>query len=78
MKTTIIQDKRAARLLRAGARRKQMAAHRANNFGEAEEWDFAYWQSKTPQDRLSALAAIHADVEKVKQARHIHEQHRRF
>lgn len=51
-----------------------MVTHRAANFDEAEQWDLAYWQSRTPQDRLSALIAIREDVAKAEQARRQHEQ----
>ena len=53
-----------------------MVTHRANSFAEAEDWDLAFWQSKTPQERLSALAAIRADVDKVQQARRTYERQR--
>ena len=33
------------------------------SFAEAEAWYLEYWQSKTPQERLSALVAIRGDVE---------------
>lgn len=54
---------------RAAERRKRIVANRAKNFQEAEEWDLEFWQSLTPQERLSALVDIHRDVEKVLQAR---------
>lgn len=65
-----------ARKMRARERRGRIVAHRANNFAEADDWDLAYWQSKTPQERLSALAAIREDVDKVQQARRAYEQQR--
>lgn len=37
-------------------------AHRAGSFAEAERWDLDYWQSRTPQERLSALVQIRRDV----------------
>lgn len=46
-----------------------MVAHRAANFEEAEAWDLDFWQIQSPEQRLSALAAIHRDVDKVMKAR---------
>jgi hypothetical protein len=54
---------------RSAARAKRMVTHRAGNFREAYLWDLDYWQSKTPEERLSALVAIRRDVEKVRRAR---------
>jgi hypothetical protein len=50
-------------------RRKRMVAHRATSFADAEAWDLHYWQTRTPEERLSALVAIHRDVEMVEAAR---------
>jgi len=55
---------------RAAHRRASMVGNRARSFEEAERWDLAFWQKQSPQDRLSALAAIHRDVE------HVHKQPR--
>jgi len=46
-----------------------MIVHRARNFREAEEWDLDFWQSVTPEERLSALVAIRRDVELVEAGR---------
>ena len=54
---------------RSSIRRKQIVAHRAANFKEAENWDLDFWQSQTPEQRLSALVAIRQDVMKVEKAR---------
>ncbi len=54
---------------RSAARRKQIIAHRAKDFRDAELWDLDFWQSRTPEQRLSALVAIRRDVIKVKEAR---------
>ena len=54
---------------RTAARRKRIVAHRAADFMDAENWDLDFWQSQTPEQRLSALVAIRGDVMKVKQAR---------
>jgi len=53
---------------RAAARRSRIVAHRAANFDEAEAWDLDFWQSRSPEQRLSALVAIRRDVEKVRQS----------
>ena len=54
---------------RAIDRRRRIVANRAANFKEAEKWDLEFWQSQTPQQRLSALAAIRRDVIKVEERR---------
>jgi len=54
---------------RAAARRSRMVAHRAVNFEDAEVWDLDFWQSRSPEERLSALVAIRRDVEKVLKGR---------
>jgi hypothetical protein len=54
---------------RSAERRKRIEANIAQDFQEAEEWDLQYWQDRTPQERLAALAAIRRDVEKVEAAR---------
>jgi len=46
-----------------------MVAHRAVNFEDAEVWDLDFWQSRSPEERLSALVAIRRDVEKVLKGR---------
>jgi len=51
---------------RAEERRKRIVAHVAHSHEEAEQWDLDFWQRQTPQERLSALVAIHEDIEKVK------------
>lgn len=40
---------------RAAARRSKMVAYRATSFEEAEAWDLDFWQSRSPEERLSAL-----------------------
>lgn len=54
---------------RSSKRRKQIVAHRASGFQDAEKWDLEFWQRQTPEQRLSALVAIRRDVMKVQQAR---------
>jgi hypothetical protein len=50
---------------RSRERRRRMVVHTARSFEDAERWDLEYWQSLTPAARLSALVAIHRDVERV-------------
>ncbi len=54
---------------RAKQRRKKIVAHLATSHEDAERWDLEFWQGQTPQERLSALVAIHEDIEKVKRRR---------
>lgn len=54
---------------RSAERRKRMVAHRARSFADAERWDLDFWQSVTPEERLSALVAIRRDVELVEAER---------
>ncbi len=51
---------------RSAQRRKRIVANRAANYEEAEKWDLEFWQSQTPQQRLSALVAIRRDILKVR------------
>ena len=46
-----------------------METHRTTSLDDAEEWDLDYWQRRTPEERLSALVAIHRDVALVEAAR---------
>jgi hypothetical protein len=54
---------------RAVIRRGKMVGHRAADFEEAEAWDLDFWQSQSPEERLSAFVAIRRDVDKVMKAR---------
>jgi len=54
---------------RSAERRKRIIVHRAKDFEDAERWDLEFWQSQTPEMRLSALVAIHRDIEMVKKKR---------
>ena len=47
---------------RSGYRRKIMVAHRATSFKDADRWDLEFWQSRSPEERLSALVAIRNDI----------------
>lgn len=46
-----------------------MVVNRAASFEEAEAWDLDFWQSQSPEQRLSAFVAIRRDVDKVVKAR---------
>ena len=50
---------------RSAARQKRIVAHRSANFKDAENWGLDFWQSQTPEQRLSALVAIRRDIRKV-------------
>jgi hypothetical protein len=54
---------------RSRKRRARLVAHRTSSYAEAEAWDLDFWQSQTPQARLSALVAIRHDVELARAAR---------
>ena len=54
---------------RSEERRRRMVGHRAQSFEDAECWDLDFWQSVTPEERLSALVAIRRDVELVEAGR---------
>jgi len=54
---------------RAAFRRAKMVVNRAASFEEAEAWDLDFWQSQSPEQRLSAFVAIRRDVDKVMKAR---------
>ncbi len=54
---------------RSALRRKKIRSHRAHDFKDAERWDLQFWQSCSPEERLSALVALRQDVEKVQASR---------
>ena len=54
---------------RSRERRARIVTHRAHGFEEADDWDLEYWQSQTPEQRLSALMAIRRDVATVEASR---------
>lgn len=54
---------------RSERRRGKIVANLAHSHEEAEQWDLEFWQSKTPQERLSAFVDIHEDVEKATRRR---------
>lgn len=49
---------------RSEERRKRIVGHIAHSHEEAERWDLEYWQSLSPQARLSAFAAMREDIKK--------------
>jgi hypothetical protein len=59
------QEDGAAMAARSRLRRERLVAHRASGHADAEAWDLDFWQSQSPEDRLSALVAIRRDVEAV-------------
>jgi hypothetical protein len=59
----------AAMAARSRLRRERMVAHRASGHADAEAWDLEFWQSQSPEDRLSALVAIRRDVKAVEAGR---------
>jgi hypothetical protein len=54
---------------RTAKRKARIVAHRAQSFQVAEDWDLAFRQSQSPQQRLSALVAIRKDISKLRNAR---------
>jgi hypothetical protein len=54
---------------RSRKRREIMETHRTRSPADAEAWDLDYWQRRTPEERLSALVAIHRDVALVETAK---------
>lgn len=54
---------------RSRNRSSRIVANLAADFENAEQWDLEFWQSQTPEDRLSALISLRKDVEKVIRAR---------
>ena len=48
---------------------RNVIAHKAHSWEEAEKWDIEYWQKLTPQKRISALESIRRDWEAIKDAR---------
>lgn len=54
---------------RSRRRRETIETHRASSFADADAWDLEYWQQRTPEERLSALVAIHRDVALVEASR---------
>lgn len=53
---------------RSRIRKQRIIAHQAKTHDDAELWDLLFWQTQTPEDRLSALVYIHRDVQKIMEA----------
>lgn len=53
---------------RSEERKRRITGNRAAGHAEAELWDLMYWQSRTPEERLSALVQIHRDIQNIKKA----------
>ncbi len=47
---------------RSRLRRARLVAHRSASHAEAEAWYLEFWQSRSPEDRLTAFASIRRDV----------------
>jgi hypothetical protein len=54
---------------RSAWRRRHLKSYRAKDFADAERWDLMFWQSLSPEERLSALVRLRVDVQKVEEAR---------
>ncbi len=62
---------------RSRSRRERIVGHSSSSFEEAELWDLEFWQSCTPQERLSALVSIHRDVEAISNRKAVSEHQNR-
>jgi hypothetical protein len=47
---------------RSARRRRIIVGHIAKDFADAERWDLEFWQSQTPEMRLSALVELREDL----------------
>lgn len=54
---------------RSKQRANRMSTYHAKGHADAEAWDLQFWQDQGPEARLSALIAIHEDVDTVEKAR---------
>ena len=50
---------------RSRERRKRIVGNVASSHEEAEQWDLEFWQSLSPQERLSALEAMKRELNKI-------------
>lgn len=57
---------------RSKIRKIKMVGHCSHGFAEADQWDLEFWQERTPDERLSALVAIHRDIANVNMGRAKH------
>jgi hypothetical protein len=69
MATVGTDEDRSALAERSRLRRERMVAHRASGHADAEAWDLEFWQAQGPEKRLSALVAIHREVQTVEAGR---------
>lgn len=53
------------RFRRARERSRRIRAHMASSWADADRWDLDFWQSQSPQARLSALVSLRKDLESV-------------
>lgn len=54
---------------RSAERRRRMVGNRATSHEDAERWDLDFWQSLTPEERLSVLVSIRRDMQAVRAGR---------
>lgn len=54
---------------RSRERRRRIVGNRARSWEDAERWDLEFWQSLSPEERLSALVAMRRIVELVEAGR---------
>ncbi|HSL82598.1 MAG TPA: hypothetical protein VLF66_07460 [Thermoanaerobaculia bacterium] len=54
---------------RSRERRRRIVGNRARSWEDAERWDLEFWQSLSPEERLSALVEMRRVVELVKAGR---------
>jgi len=57
--------RRAGLAERSRRRHQRLVAHRATGHRDAEDWDLKFWQSQSPEERLSALVAIRRNIDLV-------------
>ena len=55
---------------RSKERARRMKTNRARSFEEAESWDLAFWQARSPQERINALEELRADRHNIGHAGH--------
>lgn len=54
---------------RSRDRRARMVVNHAASHAEAEAWDLEFWQSMTPEERLSALVTMRRELKLVEESR---------
>jgi hypothetical protein len=58
---------------RTEERKRRITGNQATDHADAELWDLIYWQSRTPEERLSALVHIHRDIHQIGRSAHFSE-----